>query len=54
VVCYIHLYLLIAMRKVYDQGYPKTLIKYFLLTSCYSVLLIMGIGAVFAIAFATL
>jgi hypothetical protein len=46
------LYLIIAMKKFYEQGYFKTFIKFLLLNLSYSIIAIIGIAFVFLISFA--
>ena len=46
------LYLIIAMKKFYQQGYFKTFIKFLLLNFSYSIIAIIGITFVFLISFA--
>lgn len=46
------LYLIIAMKKFYQQGYFKTFIKFILLNICYSIVATFGIIFVFLISFA--
>jgi len=36
---WIHIYLLIALRRVYKQGWLKTCVKFFLLTSAYNIIM---------------
>ena len=46
------LYLIIAMKKFYQQGYFKTFSKFILLNICYSIVAAFGIIFVFLISFA--
>ena len=46
------LYLIIAMKKFYDQGYFKTFIKFLLLNFFYFIIATIGITFVFLISFA--
>ena len=43
------IYLLLMQKRVYAQGWPMTLLKYFLLGTCYTILLSFAIGASMAI-----
>ena len=43
------IHLLLMQKRVYAQGWPMTLLKYFLLGTCYTILLSFAIGASMAI-----
>ena len=43
------IYLLIMQKRVYAQGWPMTLLKYWLLGTCYTILLSFAIAASMAI-----
>lgn len=51
---WIPLYLLIAQKRIYAQGWPMTLWKYFLLGNCYVFLLTFGVVLNLFLALATL
>ena len=42
-------YLLIMQKRVYAQGWPMTLLKYFVLGTCYTILLSFAVAASMAI-----
>jgi hypothetical protein len=46
------LYLIIAMKKFYQQGYFKTFVKFLLLNLTYSIVASIGIAYVLLISFA--
>ena len=50
-ILYIWIYLFIALRKVYKQGFFKTLFKYWTLQILYGIALLIGITATFALTF---
>lgn len=51
---WIPLYLLVAQKRIYGQGWPMTLWKYFLLGNCYMFLLTFGVVLNLFLALATL
>jgi len=51
---WIPLYLLVAQKRIYAQGWPMTLWKYFLLGNCYVFLLTFGVVLNLFLALATL
>jgi hypothetical protein len=49
-ILYLHVYLFIAMYRVYNESWGKTLLKFFVLYICYNTVLGLGVGGIALLA----
>ena len=49
-ILYLHVYLFVAMYRVYNESWGKTLLKFFVLYICYNTVLALGVGGIAMLA----